>query len=92
MQTIDLPILAMVKKWRKTLDEGSETGAVLTDLSRAFYYIYHNLLIAKLNAYGFEEQSINFIHSYLTKGKQRTKIDSVVHGKCHFQVCLKARF
>ena len=53
-------------------------GAVLTDLSKAFDCIDHNLLIAKLNAYGFEKQSINFIYSYLTKRKQRTKVDSAV--------------
>ena len=29
-------LLTMVEKWRKTLDEGGETGAVLTDLSKAF--------------------------------------------------------
>ena len=68
----------MVEKWRKTLDGGGETGAVLTDLSKAFDCIDHNLLIAKLNAYGFEKQSINFIYSYLTKRKQRTKVDSAV--------------
>ena len=53
-------------------------GAVLTDLSKAFDCIDQNLLIAKLNAYGFEKQSINFIYSYLTKRKQRTKVDSAV--------------
>ena len=53
-------------------------GAVLTCLSKAFDCIDHNLLIAKLNAYGFEKQSINFIYSYLTKRKQRTKVDSAV--------------
>ena len=53
-------------------------GAVLTDLSKAFDCIDHNLLIAKLNAYGFEKQSINFIYSYLTKLKQRTKVGSAV--------------
>ena len=68
----------MVEKWRKTLDGGGETGAVLTDLSKAFDCIDHNLLIAKLNAYGFDKQSINFIYSYLTKRKQRTKVDSAV--------------
>ena len=62
----------------KTLDEGGETGAVFTDLSNAFDCIDHNLLIAKLNIYGFEKQSINFIYSYLTKRKQRTKVDSAV--------------
>ena len=71
-------LLAMVEKWRKTLDGGGETGAVLTDLSKAFDCIDHNLLIAKLNAYGFDKQSINFIYSYLTKRKQRTKVDSAV--------------
>ena len=71
-------LLAMVEKWRKTLDEGGETGAALTDLSKVFDCIDHNLLIAKLSAYGFEKQSINFIYSYLAKRKQRTKVDSAV--------------
>ena len=69
-------LLTMVEKWHKTLDEGGETGAVLTDLSKAFDCIDHNLLIAKLNAYRFEKRSLAFIHSYLTKRKQRTKVDS----------------
>ena len=66
-------LLTMVEKWRKTLDEGGKTGAVLTDLSKAFDCIDHNLLIAKLNAYRFEKRLLEFIHSYLTKCKQRTK-------------------
>ena len=69
-------LLAMIEKWRKTLDKGGETGAVLTDLSKAFGCTDHKLLIAKLDAYGFEKQSIDFLHSYLTKRKQRTKVDS----------------
>ena len=71
-------LLGMVEKWCKALDEGGETGAVLTDLSKAFDCIDHNLLIAKLNVYGFEKQWINFIYSYLAKRKQRTKVDSVI--------------
>ena len=69
-------LLKMVAKWSETLDKGAETGAVLTDLSKAFNSIDQNLLIAKLNAYGFEKRSLEFIHSYLTKRKQRTKADS----------------
>ena len=68
----------MVEKWRKTLVEGGETGAVLTDLSKAFDCTDHNLHIAKLNAYGFEKRSLEFIHSFLTKRKQRTKVDSAL--------------
>ena len=66
----------MIEKWRKTLGKDGETAAVLTDLCKAFDCIDHNLLIAKLNVYGFEKQSIDFLHSYLTKRKQRTKVDS----------------
>ena len=67
--------LTMVEKWRKTLDEGGEAGAALTDLSKAFDCIDHNLLITKLNAYGSEKNSLELIHSYLTKLKQRTKVE-----------------
>ena len=67
----------MVEKWRKAFAEGGETGTVLTDLSKAFDYIDHNLLIAKLNACGFEKRLLEFIHSHLTKRKQRIKLDSV---------------
>ena len=62
-------LLAMIEKWRNTLDKGGETEAVLTDLSKAFDCIDHNLLIAKLDAYGLEKQSIDFLHLYLTKRK-----------------------
>ena len=64
-------LLAMIEKWRKILDKGGETGAALTDLFKVFDCIHHNLLIAK-----FEKQSIEFLHSYLRKRKQRTKVDS----------------
>ena len=68
----------MVGKWHKTLDKGDETRTVLINLSKAFDCVDHNLIIAKLNPYGFEKQSINFIYSYLIKRKQKTKVDSVV--------------
>ena len=68
----------MVEKWCNTLDGGGDMGVVLTDLSKTSDCIDHNLLIAKLNAYGFENQSITFIYSYFTKRKQRTKFDCEV--------------
>ena len=49
---------------------------MLTDLSKAFDCIPHNLLIAKLSAYGFDRKSLMFILAYLKSRKQRTRIGS----------------
>ena len=49
--------------------------ALLTDLFKAFYCLFHELLLAKLLAYGFSIAALTLIHSYLTKKKQRTKLN-----------------
>ena len=41
-------LLTKVEKWRKTLDQGGETGEVLTDRSKAFDCIDHSLLMPNL--------------------------------------------
>ena len=51
-------------------------GALLTDLSKAFDCFDHELLIAKLNAYGFSLTALKLVHNYLSNRKQRTKINS----------------
>ena len=53
----------MVEKWRQCLDNGEESGALLTDLSKAFGCILHELLIAKLAAYGFDYNSLQTFQS-----------------------------
>ena len=67
----------MLEKWKKALDNHQVAGALLTDLSKAFDCLNHHLLIAKLEAYGFDNKSLRFIHSYLSARKQRTKINNV---------------
>ena len=57
------------------MDSGGVAGAVLTDLSKAFDCLNHELLIAKLNAYGFSRSALLFMHSYLTDRKQRVKVN-----------------
>ena len=66
--------LAVMEKLRKIRDKKGIFAAVLTDLSKAFDCIPHNLLIAKVSAYGFDRKSLMFISTYLESRKQRTRI------------------
>ena len=67
-------LIKMLETWKKAIDERKFAGAILTDLSKAFDCLNHNLFLAKLNAYGFDNSSLNFIGSYLKERKQRTKV------------------
>ena len=69
-------LLTMLEKWKRAVDNGKVFGILLTDLSKAFDCLSHELLLAKLHAYGFSISALRLIHSYLTNRKQRTKINS----------------
>ena len=58
-------LIAILEKWTLTLDKRGFAGAVLMDLSKAFDCLNHDLLIAKLNAYGFSKKSVTLIRSYI---------------------------
>ena len=69
-------VLSLLEKWKSTLDKKGFAGAVLMDLSKAFDTINHELLIAKLNAYGFSKPSLKLICNYLKDRLQHIKINS----------------
>ena len=53
-----------------------KSGILLTDLSKAFVCLVHDLLIAKLDAYGFDYPSLKLIYNYLSDRLQRLRINS----------------
>ena len=69
-------LLFMLEKWRKSIDNKGKAGVLLTDLSKAFDCLSHDLLIAKLNAYGCDFNSLKLVYSYLTDRLQRVRINS----------------
>ena len=69
-------LLAMIEHWKMSLDNNGLAGAILMDLSKAFDTINHDLLIAKLHAYGFNESALELILNYLTGRWYRTKINT----------------
>ena len=56
---------------KESLDKTEVAGALLLDLSKAFDCIEHELLIAKLNAYGFNKKAQLMIYNYTSGRKQR---------------------
>ena len=58
------------------LDNRNIVGMVRMDLSKAYDCLPHDLLIAKLEAYGFATNSLRLLYSYLTTRRQRVKINS----------------
>ena len=69
-------LLAMIEKLKESIDNKGVYAALLTDLSKAFDCLPHDLLIAKLHAYGVELNALNFLCSYLTNRYQRVKINN----------------
>ena len=67
-------LLKMHEKWKRSVGAGKVFGALLTDLSKAFDCLDHELLIAQLNAYGFTLPALRLINDYLSNRRQLTRI------------------
>ena len=50
----------LVEDWKQALDNNMYVGAILMDLSKDFDCIAHDLLLAKLQAYGVSKHSVTF--------------------------------
>ena len=64
----------MIQKMKNPRDNTQFCAAILTDLSEAFDLISYDLLIAKLNANGFDQVTLELIHSYLCDRSQSVKV------------------
>ena len=70
-------MIRLLEEWRENLDKNYVVGGVSMDLSKAFDCIPHDLLLAKLAAYGIDENLFCYISSYLLNRKQCVRINNI---------------
>ena len=76
LKTHSIHLLVMIEKWKTILNEKFKLGALFMDLLKAFDTLDHSLLLAKSSAYGFDNNSLSFVRSYLTNRFQKCKVEN----------------
>ena len=64
----------MLENWKNASDEGDSACDLFMDLSKTFDATNYDLLLSKITAYGFSEDTLTLISSYLRNRKQKAKI------------------
>ena len=70
-------LIRLIENWKKSLGQKKIVGAVLMNLLKAFDSMPHDLLIAKMHAYGFSIDPVTFFHSYLKRRKENVRINNI---------------
>ena len=70
-------MLRFLEEWREKLDKNYVVGGVLMDLSKAFYCVSHDLLLAELTVYALDGSFLCYEYSYLLNRKQYVPVKNI---------------
>ena len=65
-------LITMLEKWKSVSDKGEYVCCLF--MYKSLDAITHDLLLAKLKAYGFSDKSLALMSSYLKNRKEKTQI------------------
>lgn len=68
-------LLSSTNEWLYNMDKGLFTGVLFLDLKKAFDTVDHTILLAKLEKYGIQGNSLGWFKSYLKDRKQICSIN-----------------
>ena len=69
-QSIRHVLIRLLEEWRGSLDNNFIVGGGFLDLSKVLDYILLDLLMAKLEAYGYDDCLVHYFYSYSDNRKQ----------------------
>ena len=75
-------MLDATDQWYTNMDNGLINAILFVDLKKAFDTIDHEILLGKLNRYGFSNQTVELFRNYLSGRIQITVINNVSSGSC----------
>ena len=78
-------LICSIEEWRQKPDSNHFVNAVSMDFSKSFDCIPHDVLTAKLSAYGLSDEVLAYILLYLSGRKQSVKLN---HCYSIFQITL----
>ena len=70
-------LLRLTEDWKLAVDSEQFIGILSTDMSKAFDSLHPSLMINKLKAYGFSEESLSLMRSYFSNRQNRVKLNEV---------------
>ena len=73
-QSCETFLIGLVERWKQAVDNRNIVGVLSTDMSKAFDFLHPTLLINKLRACGFSNNSLALTRSYLRNRKNRVRI------------------
>ena len=66
-------LLTLLEKWKRAIVDGEAFDALFSNLSKEFDCLDPELIIAKLNAYGFSLATVKLVYGYQWYRKKKTK-------------------